>query len=138
MILPYWEELRGEKVRLFSVAPITLHYRKNSLDVSALIDSGAEQNVFPLEAAADLGYDLSGHPEVMIVGAGGKHTPGRVAILDYQVGDYRWRAPAIFSRAVNDRPLLSQAGFFAFFTVTFRHARRDIKIKQTPSPRLQI
>jgi hypothetical protein len=128
MILPYWEELRGDEVRLFPVVPVTLSEHDRFIESFALVDSGAEHNIFPLEAAEDLELDLSHERDVTIIGAGGKETPGKISVVDYKLGRLNWTAPIIFSQAVVERPLLGQLGFFAFFTVTFRYSRRDIQI----------
>ena len=135
MIFPYWEEIREGQPRLLPVIPVTLEHDGKTADAYALVDSGAEHSVFPVEAAEDVGFDLANQSSVTIVGAGGKETPGKAAVAHFQMGPYRWTGPVIFSAAVNERPLLGQAGFFAFFTVTFRHARRDIEIRQSQSPR---
>lgn len=141
-VFPYWEEVRDDQVKLLPLVPVTVGVDYNAAETPAeaaamaLMDSGAEHNVFPLAMAQDLNLDLSGDPDVTIVGVGGTHTPGKAVTVDFQIDRYRWTAPVIFSAAVNERPLLGQAGFFRFFTVTFRYDRRDIEVKQNRSPRV--
>ena len=137
MIFPYWEELRDDEPRFLPLIPVTLHHATATTDTYALVDSGAEHSIFGFDMADELGFDLSNRQDVTIVGVGDNRTPGKATVVEYQIGQYRWTAPVIFSSAVNERPLLGQAGFFAFFTVTFRHARRDIEIRRNRTPRFQ-
>jgi hypothetical protein len=140
LIFPYWEELRDGQARLLPLIPVTLRTRvmldEVTVNTMALVDSGAEHSVFPLATALELGYEPDKLNQVTIVGVGGAHTKGYAAVADYQIGNQAWSGPIIFSEAVNERPLLGQAGFFAFFNVTFRHYQRDIRLTRSRKPRV--
>jgi len=139
VVFPYWEEVRNNEVKLLPLVPVKLSSDAVPDDKTstamALVNSGAEHNIFSLAAADDIGLNLSDQNDVTIIGAGGKHTPGKAAVAIFELAHYRWTVPIIFSAAVNERPLLGQAGFFRFFTVTFRYERRDMEIKQNRTPR---
>jgi hypothetical protein len=113
--------------------PVTIRHNQQQADVLALIDSGAEHSVFPLAIAEELGWDLSNQVDVTIAGIAGAQAPGKLALMQCAIGRVKWSGPVIFSSGVHDRPLLGQAGFFEFFTVTFRRRRRDIEIKRARS-----
>lgn len=50
--------------------------------------------------------------------------------VTFQVGKHRWTGPAVFSAAGNQRAILGQTGFFAFFTVAFRYWRHEMDIRR--------
>jgi hypothetical protein len=56
--------------------PIRILHGGASLDIDALVDSGAEQTVLSLEIAEELGIDLSDAEDVIVVGAGGEELGG--------------------------------------------------------------
>ena len=78
----------------------------------ALVDSGAEHNVFGLDVAEELSLDLSDLPEVTIAGIDGQPNPGHLTEIDLQLGDYPnhylWTASVVLSSAVTEQPLLGQ------------------------------
>src|SRR5262249_5361166 len=130
MIFPYWEDLSETVPRIVPLVPITLHGPRDSVYLVVLVDSGAEHNVVPSELARDLGIALDGVEPVTIVGAGEHEAPGSLVQCSCQLRRRRWLAPFIFVD-VPVRPVLGQTGFFAFFTVTFRYAKREIDIRWT-------
>jgi hypothetical protein len=80
--------------------------------------------------AERLKLDLRKATAVVVVGIGEHDVPGRLTKAKLQLGPHRWEAPVIFSPAANHQAILGQAGFFAFFTVAFRHRRREIDIRR--------
>ena len=130
MIFPYWEDLSESVPRVLPLVPITLHGPRESVDLLALVDSGAEHNVVPSELARDLDVALDGAEAVTIVGAGEHEAPGNLVQCGCQLRRRRWLAPFIFVD-VPVRPVLGQIGFFAFFTVTFRYVKRQINTRWT-------
>jgi hypothetical protein len=130
MIFPYREELRGAKPRFHPLVPITVHGALDSIDLLALVDSGAEHSVLTADLADVLGISLRRAEPVLIVGAGEHEVAGRLADVDLELDRYRWQAPVVFAEGPMHRPLLGQIGFFAFFTVTFRYHRREMDIRR--------
>lgn len=131
MIFPYWDELRGREVRSHPLIPLTVHGRAGSIQLLALVDSGAEHNVLNAEFATELGIALESADPVTIFGAGEQAIPGRLSQLELQLGRYRWTAPVIFAQRPMRRPILGQIGFFAFFTVSFRYKKGEMDIRRT-------
>jgi hypothetical protein len=130
MIFRYWELQRDHEARFLPMVPIRARHNGNSVQFDALVDSGAEHNVFSLEIAEEVGLSLRKARHVIVVGAGGHEIDGLLAMIELQVARHRWTAPTIFSAAGQRRAILGQIGFFAFFTVTFRYAAREIDIRR--------
>jgi hypothetical protein len=130
MILPYWEELRDDQARFLPLIPISIHGPTDSVELLALVDSGAEHSVLSIDFAKELGISLTHATRVAIVGVGEQEVPGLMTTVELQLGRYQWPAPVIFAAGHMRRPLLGQIGFFAFFTVTFRYDKREISIRR--------
>ena len=133
MIFPYWKETRGPEPRLLPLVPVTIFGPYESLELLALVDSGAEHNVMPTDLAAELGISLALAEPVTIVGAGEHEVPGALAFVKLQIGGRRWNAPVIFAEGLM-RPVLGQAGFFSFFNVTIRYQKREMDIRWVRRP----
>jgi hypothetical protein len=112
------------------MVPIRARHKGKSVQFDALVDSGAEHNVFSLEIAEEVGLSLRKARHVIVVGAGGQEIDGFLTKVELQLARHPWTAPTIFSAAGERRAILGQIGFFAFFTVTFRHAAREIDIRR--------
>lgn len=132
MRFPYWQVQRGPEVRYLPLIPITVHGpTRAALDVLALVDSGAEHTVFGTALAQRLGIPFERGRRVTVVGVGDQQYPGHLVTIRLQLGRNRWSAPTIFSPALEDRAILGQVGFFAFFTVTFRYQKREVEVRRT-------
>lgn len=130
MIFPYWEMVRHGEVRLLPLIRIRAFNEARSVQLDALVDSGAEHNVLSLELAEALGISIHNAEHVVVVGAGGNDIDGFKTPVDLQLGRHRWTAPVIFSEAGRRRGILGQIGFFAYFTVTFRYNKREMEIRR--------
>jgi hypothetical protein len=129
MIFPYWEVQRAGEVRQLPLVPVTVFGPTNEISVLALVDSGAEHSVFGLDLAERLNIPLDSANSVVIVGVGGQESPAFLTDVSLKLGRRRWTGPAVFSSAVSQRAILGQAGFFAFFTVTFRRSKLQMEIR---------
>jgi hypothetical protein len=133
MIFPYWESWQEDEVRFLPLLPIRVWHGRDSLDIDALVDSGAEHTVLSVEIAEELGIDLSDADDVTVVAAGGGELDGWKTTVTFQLSRRRCRAPAIFSETGKRRAILGQVGFFAYFTVTFRYRKREMDIRRARS-----
>ena len=121
----------GTLVKIPSI-PITL-IGETSIDVIALVDSGADISVIPKEMGELLGLDLSGR-EDFAYGIGGK-----VKTVEVKVGvvvekgheRYSFRMPL---KVVLDKydfpPLLGRKGFFNEFVITINEEKERISLKK--------
>jgi hypothetical protein len=130
MVFRYWELRRDHQTRFLPMVPIRAHHNGNSVQFDALVDSGAEHNVFSLEIAVEIGLSLRKARHVILVGAGGHEIDGLLTTLELRLARSQWTAPTVFSAAGQRRAILGQIGFFAFFTVSFRYAAREIDIRR--------
>lgn len=130
MILPNVVVGSSDDRRLLPLIQVRLHGPRRSAPLTALVDSGAEQNVLDEELANFVGISPDDAEPVVIVGTGDDHLPGLRTGIELQLGRHRWTAPTIFCRDLNREGILGQAGFFAYFNVTFRYAREDMIIRR--------
>jgi len=102
------------------IIPVRLTYGDNSVNTQALIDSGADFNVFHLSFAKDLGLNLNMNKRITFGGVGNKkqNLTGYLGVLDlmiYSKGEnIEFSTPIVFSEDIpsNGIPLLGETGFF--------------------------
>lgn len=113
--------------------PITLAGPKDSIDVVALVDSGADTSAIPRGIAEILGLDLSGERE-NIIGIGGKSPAVKtLARITIQRGHERYSFPLkvyVLLEAEDFPILVGRQGFFENFDVTFRENDKKLILKK--------
>ncbi len=130
MRYPYLKVRRRGEIRSLPIIQIRLKGPSNQIDVYGLVDSGAEQSVVNAELIDYLGVDTDLAIPMQIIGVGGQESSGLLADLDHQLGRHHWNAPVVFSSAVDSPIILVQAGFFEYFTVSFRRSHRAMEIRR--------
>lgn len=101
---------------------LNLIARPKSLRCYALIDSGADDNVFPSSFAEQLGLDVTKGRHYSFSGAGSVGQDAFFFEIDIEIlGITRFSSPVGFSPALNKwgHGLLGQNGFFDRFPVEF-------------------
>ena len=115
------------------VIPIRITSCGNSLQYSALIDSGADFCIFDGEVGQYLGIDVrSGAKEVF---GGVQERGGAEAFLHkvtLNIGGWDYETTVGFSHdiAKHGSGILGQKGFFDMFTVKFDLTKEDIELKE--------
>jgi hypothetical protein len=98
----------------------------------ALLDPGADDTVFPNDAAVQLGLDLSNAPLGEAVGVASAPVPIRYALVTLRLTDGRefceWTAWVGFTAAPLRQPLLGFAGCLQFFDADFRGGREEVEL----------
>jgi hypothetical protein len=98
----------------------------------ALLDTAAEDTVFPEAAAAAAGVDLSNGPTGEASGIGSAPVVVRYAAMELRLTDgrefRRWPAWVGFAGAPLKQPLLSFAGCLQFFGALFRGDREEVEL----------
>lgn len=98
----------------------------------ALVDSGADDTVFPEPIASAIGIDLSNTPWGTSGGMGGGSGLLRFAQVTLRIADSKerreWRAWVGFTAAPLRHSLLGYAGFLQYFTATFHGDREEVEL----------
>lgn len=98
----------------------------------ALLDSGADDTVFPEPIATTIGIDLSNAPWGTVIGMGGGSGLLRFAQVTLRIAVRQerreWRAWVGFTTAPLQNALLGFAGFLQYFTATFHGDREEVEL----------
>jgi len=102
------------------IIPVRLSFESNSVNTPALIDSGADFNLFPMGIAESLGVKLNLDKPIIFNGVGSKMPgmTGYMAVIDLMIfnkGEHiNFTTPIIFTKEIppNGISLLGEFGFF--------------------------
>jgi hypothetical protein len=124
--------LGGSFVRHYPVFNIRISTPSGAVFRDGLLDSAADDTVFPAAVARQLGIDLSRAPVCRGRQAGGVAVLYRYATVNLRISDgteaYEWQAIVGFLNAPMRWPLLGQAGVLQFFDAMLRGARRVVEL----------
>ena len=96
----------------------------------ALVDSGADDCLFPLEVATELNLPLNPKNLNLYGGIGAGHISAVFTHVSFGIaGEVIFQLYAGFSDAPSVVPILSQAGFFDRFEVKFNKPKEVIELK---------
>ena len=99
----------------------------------ALLDTAADDTVFPDAAAVTAGVDLTNAPLGEASGIGGAPVLVRYAVVELRLTDgieyRRWTAWVGFTAARLKQPLLGFAGCLQFFGANFRGDREEVELE---------
>ena len=115
--------------------PVNIIGPDDSLDIEALIDSGADMSVLPLEMAEQLGLDLARNINPCR-GIGGETNIAedkvRVRLTDgREVHDFEMPVKILLDARWDIPPLLGRQGFFTEFAITFNERRNLITLERS-------
>jgi hypothetical protein len=100
--------------------------------VRGILDTAADDTVFPDYVAARMGLDLTGAPTGASSGVGRVPVPLRYAQVKLRAasgGEFReWPAWVGFTSIPIRYPLLGFAGFLQYFTATFHGDREEVEL----------
>lgn len=114
--------------------PITLKYKSKQIKLLALVDSGADFSIIPIEIADYLNVELDKDLHTKFAGAGDNlfdvyYSPVKISHSLYQKGfrAITWKTHVYFA---DHQPsiLLGHSGFLEFFKVTFDGIKKEIQI----------
>lgn len=120
---------------LTPLLPIRLDRNTVSLDVVALVDSGAAVSVLPWSVGARFGVDWDALSISCPVGGSAGGVPGKILVLHGTVAPFP-TVPPVFSWVKSDSIpiILGQTNFFLNFNVFFARARGFFEIQQATAP----
>lgn len=109
------------------IIPVILICGKIIVGYEALIDSGADYNIFDAEVADILGIKLTIGSKRQLVGLGGRIT-GYEHRVKLKIGEHNYEESVIFSKEipVNSFGVLGNQGFFDHFDVNFNLKKKKI------------
>lgn len=112
------------------IIPIQVRYNNILIEYVALIDSGADFNLFPGEIADTLGIKLDYLRSESIGGISGS-AKGYPYTLELGIGDTFYRTTVIFSYdiALRSFGILGQVGFFDKFDIEFSQRKKNVQLK---------
>ena len=114
------------------IIPIILIKDKKFVGYEALIDSGADYNIFHGDLADILGIKLTKGKSRKVYGLSGKPIKGYIHVVEIKpVGMRAFKASIIFSNQIPKYSLgvLGNEGFFNKFKVQFDYKNRQIEVK---------
>lgn len=124
--------LGGRFVRPRPLAAVRLFGPAGSALLDALVDSGADDTVFPEQVAAALGIDLTNAPSGTAAGVGGSPAALKYAEVLLRLDDGRerreWQAWVGFTSAKSQYPMLGFAGCLQFFDFQLFGAREEFEL----------
>ena len=110
---------------------VTLKHGDQSLDLYAVVDSGADHCIFPFDAAKALGLDPKIGKKGVMYGINRQPTDVFFHHIEIVIGGMAIKVYAGFSG--NCPPLLGQAGFFENFEVRLNLQKQELELKPYPS-----
>jgi len=115
------------------VIPIGLKNDHKRIDYLALIDSGADFNIFHGEIAEILGINLQTLKKIPFGGIKkGPDAEGFYTVIEIGVQNSFFNTPLVFSYDISNDGygILGQQGFFNFFRVKIDYAAKSIQLKK--------
>ena len=136
MIFPYVEFLGLTEERVFRpMIPITLKANKESIKSYALIDSGCDYTILPIELAGVFNFNLSNQPRYSIGAAGGSSftvykSPNEVECVLSKKGfrDIKIKSTVYFAES-GPTCMLGQKGFLDQLKLILSGKNRQVEIK---------
>lgn len=109
------------------IIPVSLKGNNLILRLEALIDSGADFNIFPLAVAKRLGVLLKKNKKIQFSGIEGGLVEGEVGEVNIMMGNLNFKTWSVFTDSATT--ILGQYGFFDHFKVNFDLQKKEIEIK---------
>lgn len=116
-------------IRVFRpIIPLILLYHDRLVQTAAILDTGADFNVFHADVADYLGIRLTTGKTRRISGISKGMIKGYEHKLDIKVGPHRRATTVTFSRGIPDNSIavLGNNGFFNHFVTTFNYRDQEI------------
>jgi len=108
---------------------VRLRHRERFIDLLALIDSGADDCLFPVGLANLLGLELLPEKAGQYVGIGPGEITATFDTIALEVGDWSLALYAGFLDSPTAPALLGQNGFFSRFEVKFNLLEKTIELR---------
>jgi hypothetical protein len=114
------------------VIPVALAGPKDQVAKDAMVDTAADDTVFPKDVATAIGIDLTHAPEGEGEGVGKRKVRLQYAEVTLRLSDGKefreWRGWVGFTTTQLARPLLGFAGCLEYFTAVFQGDREELEM----------
>lgn len=135
MKFKYSEYTDGNNIKIFRpTIPIVFKNKSKFIQTEAIIDSGADFTILPIEIAGVLDIKLDGHTKATFHGAGGNPFPVYPSPVNIEhilrQGGFRtisWQTKVFFAES-QPAILLGHKGFLEKFRVTLDGKRKEVEI----------
>lgn len=117
----------SKKFILRPIIPLSIKYQDKALRFEALIDSGADFNILPMEIAKKLGIILKNSEHISFAGVGGNIIDGIKTDVSLEIGSQKIQSRVVFAPVENG--ILGQYGFFDLFKVNFNLKNKIIEVE---------
>lgn len=114
--------------------PISLRHNEKELNYVALLDSGADFNIFHSDIATVLDIDLTKLPSKSFSGINsGSKGIMKMAVIEIGVDDFMFNTPIYFSSDISPDGygIVGQQGFFDRFKILFNLKARTVELKKS-------
>lgn len=118
------------KILVRPIIPISLKSKGRSLRYEALIDSGADFSIFPVEIAKKLEINLKKARKIYFSSATGDLVKGVISKIKLDLGKGTFGTEIVFADLAEQTGILGQYGFFDKFIVKFDLGKEEIEIKK--------
>jgi len=114
------------------IIPIGLLFNGKSIRYEALIDSGADFNIFNAEIGELLGINIRSGKEMKFSGIAGEPFPVYLHYLTLDIGGWQYEIETGFSYEISPYGfgILGQKGFFDLFRIRFILSKGVIELTQ--------
>lgn len=119
----------NKKYILRPIIPVSLQYKDKSIHYEALIDTGADFCIFPIELAGALGINLDSNRIIYFSGVGGQPLKGFITDVILRVGEINISTKIVFAESGSTR-VLGQRGFFDHFDVKLSYQKQVIEVER--------
>lgn len=121
--------------RIVPFIPVTIIYKQKPITIDALVDSGADNCIFPGMLGVALGIDVHNGPKQLISGLGARIIEARFHNVLLRVGNVEIKVYAGFTfDTIGTTGLLGQRGFFDNFRVVFDRSDNCVIVNKRSFP----
>ena len=112
------------------LVPIQIGFgKKTSFLFEALVDSGADKNLFPMDIGEQIGINFSKLQPQKAKGIGGSEIKTYFSLISLKIADHTFETNAYFSKEI-DYPLLGREGFFDLFSkIEFNQKKKKLDLE---------
>jgi hypothetical protein len=125
------EPFPDRRYALRPVLPITVKKNGKDLKYHAIVDSGADHNIFHAQIGEFLGIDIKTGKKLNFWGTGGQQQVAYFHDVVIEIGGWDFKCYCGFSYDINILPygLLGQDDFFKQFKVIFDYSKCEFELR---------